>query len=304
MTEAGPRKAPASTIFERWAKMVTQVLRTESDLAGTFIQHPTRVGDAREALVKNVLERVLPSAVEIGTGQIVDCLGRVSKQIDVIIAHRNYPTLRFPDGSCHYLLESVLATIEVKSTLDKTSLAQALDNCKSVGALQHACETELLEELARSVGCMLTPRGEVYVNGGSGPVAPPSHIREWLGIVGRPECYVYGFSGYAKKMIDFSKAIEEWAHGIGKPLSDLELRHLPTVIAAEGCVAVRNQSRVVGPDGSWPMLGVQPEENPLGYLLWQLLNHLHRCLPVNQQNAYGVWPVIEPHLDPERRFWV
>src|SRR2546430_17710818 len=69
-------------LFDDWSQLVTKVLISESDLVAKLLHHAVELGNAREALIRGILERFVPSIYEIGTGQIVDCAGTYSKQID------------------------------------------------------------------------------------------------------------------------------------------------------------------------------------------------------------------------------
>jgi len=99
------------------------------------VQHGGELGDARESFIQGVLQQILPSTHEIRRGEIVDNLGKHSRQTDIAIAARDFPALALPSGSKIYLIEAVHATVEVKSELDGYTLSEALENCASVGDL-------------------------------------------------------------------------------------------------------------------------------------------------------------------------
>lgn len=288
------QESSKSSIFETWAELASHVLRAESNLAGALLRHPTRVGDAREAFVNKLLLQVIPSAYEIGKGQVIDARQKLSRQIDIIIARRDMPALRFPDGSAHYLIESVLATIEVKSQLGPEELYLALDNCRSVGDLEMSFHPPSLVRTVKQNGYEITSSGEVFRRNPNGTTsAPPHAVMEKLKTAGRPETYIFGFSGYKANLDDFKEAIRRWARDRH---TQLELKHLPTVIATEGCLALRNQYGAgVMHDGSWPLVFVRKEENTLGYLVRQLLYHIQRAMPP-LENADGLQPTIERYL--------
>ena len=95
-------------------------------------------GTPREAFIKEYLEGHLPSNVAIGTGEIIDANSRPGQsrnQYDIVVYKRSYPKLDFGGGINGYLIESVIATIEVKSDLTKTEFgkaAKAAHNAKSL----------------------------------------------------------------------------------------------------------------------------------------------------------------------------
>lgn len=286
---------PALSIFDEWATFATQALAAESSLVEKFVGHPTLLGNAREALIAGVLARVLPSAYEVGTGQVVDAHGNKSRQMDIVIARKEFPCLRFPDGSAQYLVESVLATIEVKSSLSRDTLLQALDNTASMGNLKVSFEPPSLQRMVSACGLELQPDGTVRRRNAQGLLEKPiPPVEEMLLVAGRPESYIFSFSGYADNLSDFKRAIEDWLRG---RVGNLKLMHLPTLIAAQGCVGLRNQygAFVDQSPRKWPLFMVRREPNPLGYLVRQLLQHFQRSVPVIP-TADGLQPSVTPYI--------
>lgn len=118
-------------IVWQWMESIEASTRAAAQTAGLY-EHATTIGDIREFVIKDFLTKFLPNSVSVGTGQIFTIEGTRSKQIDIVISDSHYPSLRSETGSALFPAESVIATIEVKSTLDKNSLEQALDNQMSV----------------------------------------------------------------------------------------------------------------------------------------------------------------------------
>lgn len=100
--------------------------------------HSLHKGTPREAFIKEFLEMHLPSNVAIGTGEIIDANSQPKQQrnqYDIVIYRRSYPKLDFGGGISGFLIESVVATIEVKSTLTQSEFASAVSaarNCKAL----------------------------------------------------------------------------------------------------------------------------------------------------------------------------
>jgi hypothetical protein len=97
--------------------------------------HTLHRGTPREAFIKQFLENHLSVNVAIGTGEIIDAnsMPRSPRnQFDIVIYKRSYPKLDFGGGISGFLVESVVATIEVKSILDQAAIDQ------SVGAAHNA----------------------------------------------------------------------------------------------------------------------------------------------------------------------
>jgi hypothetical protein len=90
--------------------------------------HSLHKGTPREAFIKEYLEGHLPSNVAIGTGEIIDASsipGQQRNQYDIVIYKRSYPKLDFGGGISGFLIESVIATIEVKSVLTQVEFGKA-----------------------------------------------------------------------------------------------------------------------------------------------------------------------------------
>lgn len=91
--------------------------------------HGLHKGSPREVFIKEFLEAHLPSTVSIGTGEIIDSSSRPDEprnQFDIVIYRKDFPKLDIGGGVSAFLVESVIATIEIKSTLDKHGVEQAV----------------------------------------------------------------------------------------------------------------------------------------------------------------------------------
>lgn len=101
--------------------------------------HSLHKGTPREAFIREFLETHLNSTIAIGTGEIIDSQSQPCgkrNQFDIVIYKRNYPRLDFGGGVNGFLAESVVATIEVKSTLDKLGVEQAVRAAHNAKALK------------------------------------------------------------------------------------------------------------------------------------------------------------------------
>lgn len=101
--------------------------------------HSLHKGTPREAFIKEFLERHLSETVSIGTGEIIDCDSKPNEQrnqYDIVVYKKNYPKLDFGGGISGFLAESVVATIEIKSTLDKPGLVQSIKAARNAKSLK------------------------------------------------------------------------------------------------------------------------------------------------------------------------
>lgn len=101
--------------------------------------HSLHKGTPREAFIKQFLQTHLSERVAIGTGEIIDAhskSGESRNQFDIVIYKRDYPKLDFGGGINGFLAESVVATIEVKSVLDKDAMRQSIAAARNAKKLQ------------------------------------------------------------------------------------------------------------------------------------------------------------------------
>jgi len=99
------------------------------EIAGTS-GHVVNQGDSREMFVNQFLRSHLPESAAIGRGEVFDCHSKPKErrnQIDLVIYRRDFPRIDFGGGNNGFLIESVNATIEVKSTLRRKDVEQAVD---------------------------------------------------------------------------------------------------------------------------------------------------------------------------------
>jgi hypothetical protein len=100
--------------------------------------HSLHKGTPREAFIREFLESHLPANVAIGTGEIIDANskpGAQRNQFDIVIYKKNYPKLDFGGGVSGFLIESVIATVEVKSTVTQAGIEQAVKAARNAKAL-------------------------------------------------------------------------------------------------------------------------------------------------------------------------
>jgi hypothetical protein len=82
--------------------------------------HSLHKGTPREIFIREFLQNHLPANLAIGTGEIIDSEsipGAPRNQFDIVVYRRSFPKLHLGGGIDAFLIESVVATIEVKSTL-------------------------------------------------------------------------------------------------------------------------------------------------------------------------------------------
>ncbi len=123
----------ARTIIKKHASTIMKILNMKAE-AIRDIEHRGIKGKLRELFVSEVLDSFLTSQFGIGTGTIINTDGVQSNEMDIIIYDKRIlpPFIQEQDLAV-YPIESVIATIEVKSKLDRCAL---LDTEKSAEILR------------------------------------------------------------------------------------------------------------------------------------------------------------------------
>jgi hypothetical protein len=142
--------------------------------------HSLHKGTPREIFIREFLESHLPASLAIGTGEIIDAqsiAGAPRNQFDIVVYRRNFPKVHLGGGIDAFLIESVIATIEVKSSLDEAELRKAIK-------ASQACKA-LVPNIVRSfTSGWIPPKVLNYVVAYDGP-AKMRTIANWLpGIIG------------------------------------------------------------------------------------------------------------------------
>jgi len=83
-------------------------------------------GQIRELTIRELFRPLLPADIGVGTGHIIDASGKTSSQHDVILFDRRVLPPVVTEGEVGlFPIESVLYTIEIKSTLSAAELQSA-----------------------------------------------------------------------------------------------------------------------------------------------------------------------------------
>lgn len=137
--------------------------------------HTLHRGTPREAFIKEFLEGHLSANVAIGTGEIIDADSQPRaqrNQFDIVIYKNNYPKLDFGGGINGFMIESAIATIEVKSLLDQSAIDQSVKAA-------HAAKS-LTPNITRSFSTgWIPPRILNFVVAYQGP-AQMATVHQWI----------------------------------------------------------------------------------------------------------------------------
>lgn len=155
------------SIVEEYWQGVAQRLQVEADVFNRLIQHNGETGRENEASLAEVVRRLLPPTVGVGTGIVIDSQGRRSKQCDLIVFDQNSnPSLLAQTSQMLFPVETVWMVVEVKTTLTSDEIADAASKVSSLRAL--------VSEDARSVPTALF----AYQSG----MSPSTAVTEVLGL--------------------------------------------------------------------------------------------------------------------------
>ena len=114
----------------------------EDAKAGTT---PSTVGSAAEQPVRDQLKHILPRGIAVGEGFVIDSYGKTSRQQDVVLYEGELcPVFSINDTpqTTFYPCEGVIATGEIKSSLDRNSLEDAFNKVASVKSLRRYVVTD------------------------------------------------------------------------------------------------------------------------------------------------------------------
>ncbi|MCG8551621.1 MAG: hypothetical protein MI799_14570 [Desulfobacterales bacterium] len=110
--------------------------QTFVDSNGKLI-HPGEFGNYRETCCKEFLQYFIPRRLDIEEGFIINTSDEVSTECDIIIYDKNNtPLIQSKEMQKFYPVETVAAVGEVKSSLTKTKLKEALDKLSAVKAMR------------------------------------------------------------------------------------------------------------------------------------------------------------------------
>jgi len=113
---------------------------TEALLLSSFTNQQSNNHNSTQSLrnhfINLFLKRFLPSTIHIGSGIIVDHFGSKSTHQNLILYRSDFPIFPSTTESKTFLMESVLATIDILEPSSKLDLTQSFTNSASVKNLK------------------------------------------------------------------------------------------------------------------------------------------------------------------------
>lgn len=155
-----------------------------------MLEHQGLKGRLREIVVEELIRPFLNPHIKTATGSIVDAYGNQSRQIDVILYDEQVtPPILFSEGEGVIPCHSVVATIEVKSTLSRGELRNVVENARSVKLLRYDYENiPISGEAGIKLGLFLELLN-LLPDGDS-----KDSLRKALTRISSPACYAFAFT--------------------------------------------------------------------------------------------------------------
>lgn len=116
-------------IIKRKIDLFLNTFITESEsifIRDNRLIHPGEYGMYRERCLKELLRNIIPEKYKVGDGFIINAVGEVSTQCDILIYDPNIIPVTDDDVARFYPAEGIVAITEVKSTLSKSELSDTL----------------------------------------------------------------------------------------------------------------------------------------------------------------------------------
>lgn len=114
---------------------IYDTVRARFSLINQAINHSPTKGEENEEVIRELLIDYLPKGYGIGSGIVVGADGKSSKQQDIVIYDNSLPDYTLSRDSKLFFADSVIATIEIKTTYSKKKLEEAIANIASVKQL-------------------------------------------------------------------------------------------------------------------------------------------------------------------------
>lgn len=116
---------------------IAKKMTTDFHNVTNHINHMGLRGTSREDILRNYIKDLLPKKFTVGSGIIIDANGTQSKQQDFYIYDAfQSPVILQYESYAIIPIESVYASVEIKSTLNSDTLKQSVENIKSVKSLE------------------------------------------------------------------------------------------------------------------------------------------------------------------------
>ena len=120
-------------IVEQYWAGVLQRLEAEVNVFAQLVAHEGEKGRENEAVMARILEALVPQRYGIGSGLLIDTHNKYSNQTDIVVYDQSdEPSVLAQTTQLLFPMESVLACIEVKTTLRDSDVKDCIKKAKNM----------------------------------------------------------------------------------------------------------------------------------------------------------------------------
>jgi hypothetical protein len=135
---------PKPNVVEQYWTGVASQLQVEAGVFNRLVGHNGEMGRANELALARLITTLIPASLGVGTGMVIDNQGRSSKQCDLIIFDlTSQPQMLAHSTQLLFPVETVLAVIEVKTTVDNAAIEDVGEKCAELAKLTPLAPKEL-----------------------------------------------------------------------------------------------------------------------------------------------------------------
>jgi hypothetical protein len=118
-------------VHDYFAQITTELKGRSDRIRLGFSTHRPTAGENREGIVVDFLRDYLPRVFGVDSGLILSRSGEVSNQADIVVVDQSCNAPLYPFTTKRlWLVESVYALIEVKTTLSRDEITDAVKKCR------------------------------------------------------------------------------------------------------------------------------------------------------------------------------
>lgn len=119
------------SVHDYFAQIATELKERSDRVRLGFSTHRPTAGENREGIVVDFLREYLPKAFGVDSGLILSKSGEVSSQADIVVVDQSCNAPLYPSNAKRlWLVESVYALVEVKTTLSPNDIMDAVQKCR------------------------------------------------------------------------------------------------------------------------------------------------------------------------------
>jgi len=131
--------------MKEFIETLNKYIQDKYNLSGLIKHSPTK-GTKREKIIATIIGELLPDLFIYGDGEIISPDGLRSKQQDLVICSKYLSVMKLPEIEL-YPVDSVTATVAIKSKLNRKDLKEDFENIKSVKCMKKTIKIPIVAGL-------------------------------------------------------------------------------------------------------------------------------------------------------------